>query len=712
MQNPAKKMIDCAHQPVGVQERGRVKKLGTSVEVRVCALILFFALIPMRSAAQTNSETVEKGSFKLHMLLHAVGEETYEVKRAGSDELVMSVSSELTDRSNKRSIAATLRMKTDLTPSGFEQDRGGVRAAPTVATPAQTARLAAAAGIDSVEFASGTATVHEGETSRAIIPAAKFFVGFGASPVSVQMMMVRYWSSHGKPAGLEILRAIPGAPDVEIESVGTDNITVDGRAIALTRYTVANIVFGREILWMNAQGQLAALMTFAGGLPFEAVRTEYEPALSELFHAGVAQEMRDLAAIEKQVTPERTGSFAIVGATLVDGTGRPPMLNSVVIVKDGRIVAAGRRREVEIPGGMAIINARGQTLLPGLWEMHVHFSGVEFGPALLAAGITTARDCGGEFEFLTSERDEIDQRHGLGPRLLLAGLVDASGITGFGAVTADTPDEARTVVDKYKAANFQQIKLYTYLKPAVIGALTAEAHRVGMTVTGHVPNSVSTYEGVEDGMDQINHLNYVSRLMRPAGSTGAIDFNSAEVKRAIQFLIEHHTVVDPTISWGEMAGHSKEMEVTTFEPGILKAPYSLSTKFSAMGVAATESTRVHARNAENLLVVGALYKAGVPIVAGSDTGLVGYGLDREIELYAQAGMTPMAAIQSATLVAARAMKLDGDSGTIETGKRADMILVNGNPAENIHDIRKVAKVVTNGWMYDCAKLWESVGFKP
>ena len=107
---------------------GRVKKLGTSVELRVCALILFFVMMPTCSAAQTNPETVEKGSFKLHMLLHAVGEETYEIKRAGSDELVMSVSSELTDRSNKRSIAATLRMKTDLTPTGFEQDRGGVRA--------------------------------------------------------------------------------------------------------------------------------------------------------------------------------------------------------------------------------------------------------------------------------------------------------------------------------------------------------------------------------------------------------------------------------------------------------------------------------------------------------------------------------------------------------------------------------------------------------
>lgn len=677
-------------------------KLGIGSGVRTLAIILFFILAPAHAAAQTASETVEKGSFKLHLLLHAIGEETYDLKRASGDELVMSVSSELTDRSNKRLVSATLRMKSDLSPVGFEQKRG---AAPTTAAPTP------AATIDSVEIASGTATVREGETSRSASPAPRYFVGFSASPVSVQMMMVRYWSSHGKPAAMEILRAAPGAPDVEIEAVGTDNISVDGRSIALTRYTIANIVFGKEILWMNAQGQLAALMTFAGGLPFEAVRNEYEPALNELFHAGVAQEMRNLAAIARRVPPEKTGTYAIEGATLVDGTGRPPMFNSVVIVRDGRIVAAGRRREVQIPPGMAIVNARGQTLMPGLWEMHTHFSGVEFGPALLAAGITTARDCGGEFDFLTTERDEIDQRHGLGPRLLLAGLVDASGVAGFGAVTADTPDEARTVVDKYKAAGFQQIKLYTYLKPAVIGALSSEAHRVGMTVTGHVPNSVTTYEGVEAGMDQINHLNYVSRLMRTPGSTGPIDFSSPEVKKAIQFLVEHHTVVDPTISWGEMAGHSKDMDVVTFEPGILKAPYTLSTKYIAMGVPATDSTRVHARNAENLLVIGALHKAGVPIVAGSDTGLVGYGLDREIELYVQAGMSPMAAIQSATIVAARAMKLDSDSGTIEAGKRADMILVNGNPAENISDIRKVAKVVTNGWMYDSGKLWESIGFK-
>jgi len=229
-----------------------VRKLGMGVGVRVCALILFCVLAPLHSKAQSNSEIVEKGSFKLHSLLHAVGEESYELKRANGDELVMSVSSELTDRNNKRMVSATLRMKPDFTPVGFEQKRGGAQVNAATATPAQIA--AAAGAVDSVEFASGMATVREGETSRVITPAAKYFVGFGASPVSVQMMMVRCWISHGKPAGMEILRAVPGAPDAEIEMVGTDNINVEGRPVMLTRYTVANIVFGREILWMNAQG--------------------------------------------------------------------------------------------------------------------------------------------------------------------------------------------------------------------------------------------------------------------------------------------------------------------------------------------------------------------------------------------------------------------------------------------------------------------------
>ena len=115
--------------------------------------------------------------------------------------------------------------------------------------------------------------------------------------------------------------------------------------------------------------------------------------------------------------------------------------------------------------------------------------------------------------------------------------------------------------------------------------------------------------------------------------------------------------------------------------------------------------------AQTLAVIGALHKAGVPIVPGSDTGLVGYGLHREIELYVRAGMTPMQAIQSATIVSARSMKLDRESGTIEPGKRADLILVDGDPLTDIRLLRRVRRVVANGRVFDATALWRSVGFK-
>jgi imidazolonepropionase-like amidohydrolase len=196
-----------------------------------------------------------------------------------------------------------------------------------------------------------------------------------------------------------------------------------------------------------------------------------------------------------------------------------------------------------------------------------------------------------------------------------------------------------------------------------------------------------------------------------AGGRGPIDVNSEAALKAIQFFKDHHTVVDPTAGWGEMAGHSKEVDVATFEPGIAKAPFVLDAKFRAMG-GQTSAEQMRARTAQTVAAIGALHKAGVVIVPGSDTGLVGYGLLRELELYVQAGMTPLEAIQSATIVSARAMKLDRDSGTVETGKRADLILVDGNPLMDISDLRKVTRVVAQGRLYDAAALWRSVGFHP
>jgi imidazolonepropionase-like amidohydrolase len=659
------------------------------------SLVLSTPFTKAQSAPTTTTPAIEQGSFTVHLLLHAIGKEHFSLTRGATDgALVMETSFVSSDRGMKRTIASTLQMGNDYTPRKLEQKSSGATGAATLQT---------------AEISNHSATIHEAEKTRTITAPAKSFLLFGTTPASGQMMMMRYWKSHHQPAQLPILRADPLAPPIEIKLVGQDSISLNNAAIKLRRYTIANLMFGREILWLDDHDQLVAIMTFAGGLPMEVVNDKYEAVFDQLVHIGVTQEMANLAELDKTTKPDAGGSFAIVGATLIDGTGRPALPDSTVIVRNQRIVAVGVAGKVALPPHIRIVHAEGKWLLPGLWEMHSHYSGVEFGPALLAAGVTTARDCGGEFEFLTTVRKAIDTQNSLGPRLLLAGLIDGGGPAAFGDINVEQPDGAATVVDRYHTAGFEQIKLYTQLKPDVVKAITAEAHRLGMTVTGHVPAAMDAFEGVDAGMDQINHLQFVTRVMHPAG-TQSIDLQSPEAKKAISFFKEHQTVIDPTASWGEMAGHSKDMDVASFEPGVNAAPYTLSSKFLAMGSPASGSATFHERMDTNEAVIGALFRAGIPIVAGSDTGLIGYGLDRELELYVQAGMTPMEAIETATIVSARAMKLEKDTGSIEPGKRADLILLDSDPLENIKNLRRVSKVIANGRMYDSRRLGQTVGF--
>jgi imidazolonepropionase-like amidohydrolase len=626
---------------------------------------------------------------KIHLILHEIGQEQYELTSNG-DTLTLRTKLEYSDRGNQRSADAVLKMRPDFTPLNLDVK-------PRVST---------------VVVQDGSATITEGTATRSGPVPDRYFTIFGSSPFALQMAMMRYWSAHAKPASLPWLRSDPAAPPIHIELAGHVSINVSGKAVSLDRYTIANLMFGSEILWVNPKGGLAAAMTFAGGLPMEAIRAEYEPVLPQLYNSGIRQEMANLAAIERRTAPDRTGTFAIAGATLIDSTGAPPVHDSVVIVRNGRIASAGPRGTVAISAGVPVIDAKGKALLPGLWEMHTHFSGVEFGPALLAAGVTTARDCGGEFDYLVAQRDAIEKHGALSPRLLLAGLVDAGGLKAFGHVTAETPEQGRAVVQRYHAAGFQQIKLYTFLTPDVIRAIAEEAHKLGMTVTGHVPQAFNAFQGVEAGMDQINHLNYVTTMMRGAeGGRGAIDLESQTARSAIQFFKDHHTVVDPTAGWGEMASHSKDVGVASFEPGIDSAPFVLESKFRGMA-GNTTADQMRARIAQTVAAIGALHKAGVAIVPGSDTGLVGYGLIRELELYVQAGMTPLEALQSATIVSARAMGLERDSGSIEPGKRADLILVDGDPSVHISDLRKISQVVANGRLYSTSSLRQSVGFRP
>src|SRR5690242_20230672 len=129
--------------------------------------------------------------------------------------------------------------------------------------------------------------------------------------------------------------------------------------------------------------------------------------------------------------------------------------------------------------------------MPGLWDMHAHYEQVEWGPIYLAAGVTTARDVGNEFEFIKAVRDAIKAGRGVGPRLLLAGVIDGDSPMALGVIRASTAEQAHEAVTRYKNAGFDQIKIYSSVKPNIVKAICDEAHKLGMTVTGHVPNGMN-----------------------------------------------------------------------------------------------------------------------------------------------------------------------------------------------------------------------------
>jgi len=208
--------------------------------------------------------------------------------------------------------------------------------------------------------------------------------------------------------------------------------------------------------------------------------------------------------------------LALVGGTLIDGTGAPAIGDAAVIVRGGRIVAAGPRAKVRVPHGARIINTTGATMLPGLWDMHTHYAQAEWGPIYLAAGVTTVRDVGNQLDFLLGARQAIASGRGIGPRLLAAGIIDGDAPNAMGVARAGTPQQGVEWVRRYHAAGLEQIKIYGSVAPEVLQAITAEAHAQKMTVTGHVPRGLDGYQGVAAGMDQINHVQFVLRMMRAA----------------------------------------------------------------------------------------------------------------------------------------------------------------------------------------------------
>jgi hypothetical protein len=659
------------------------------------------------ASAADDGELIERGAFRLHLYKRPTGRESYEFRRANVG-LVLKASYENTDRGVKEPLEASLWLRGDGTPASFM-------------VKGKTSR---SSQIDvSVTVEGDSATVRDGARTANHSRPGRFFCVGGFAPVSVQMMLLRDWS---KDRARTPLATLPRG-SVTIEPRGRDTVEVAGKRLELDRYSVGGVVWGRETLWLDSERKLIAAITLDAEFNrFEAIREGFEALLPAFISSACEDGMAVLAELAERLSPGERRPLAIVGARLIDGRADEIVEDSVVILEGDRIAAAGPRAETEIPSGAKVVDGRGQSLLPGLWDMHAHFTQVEWGPVYLAAGITTVRDCANEFEFITSARDAIESGKGLGPRLILAGFIDGEGPNTIGVDTATTPEQASALIERYANARFAQIKIYDSLRPDLVSHIARETHRRGLTLTGHIPRGMELEDAIESGLDQVNHIYHVAFAMRTGGpvtlpenpSTNDsgrpaldADLDSDRSRRIVKLLKERGVVVDPTLAFLELLHHPTDRAIVAFEAGAAKVAPELSLQVGAWGVPPEDGKVGDAIVRKNREVLTALHRAGVAIVAGTDQSIPGHSLHRELELYVEAGMTPMEAIRSATVVPARVMKLEREVGTIEPGKRADLILVEGQPDRKISDIRQTKTVIAAGRMFDCGELWESVGFR-
>ncbi len=649
-------------------------------------LLINLSLCFLAVNAQKRADSV---TFLLHKFEQHIGKETYYINRS-ANVITYNANFKFVDRGSAVPLKAELAVTSAFEPLRLVL-KGNVARSATIN--------------DSISIKGNEAVIRVNDSTYTKKLAPLTFPVASYAPGIVQQVLLQYWKNHRQPASINTL---PNG-SVQIKKDGEDAITFNGKTLMLDRYTIGGVIWGNEILWATHEGQLICLITNdAEADKLEMMLEPYE-SLLPTFIAKAATYGMDLFA---KATPKTTTAdkiIAITGGTVIDVVNSKPIPNSVVIIENGVIKKVGKVGEVKIPAGAKIIDAKGKTILPGLWDMHAHFEQVEWGPAYLAAGVTTVRDCGNEFGFINSVQSAIDGGNGIGPKILKAGIIDGKGAFALGIIQADTKEEAIKEVDRYKDNGFVQIKIYSSVKPAIVKAICDEAHRLGLTVTGHIPQGMTLQAGVDSGMDMVNHVQYVYSIMK-RNKDRSINFEDSISIAAIKFIKQHNVVIDPTLGVFEMVFRNVKDDITIMEPAFYSLPLPLQAIFKNTGDEPDIAVKVKPIYDSMVKIVKVLYDADITIVAGTDQGFPGYSLDRELELYVQAGLTPMQAIKTATITPAGVMKMDKETGSLEAGKNADIIIVDGDPLNNIRDIRKVTTVIKGGRIYDPVKLHHLVGF--
>ena len=534
-------------------------------------------------------------------------------------------------------------------------------------------------------------------------------------PVGSLPLLIGAAGSSGEVALLPAGRA-------RVTKVGERTVTAAGQSARIAHYQVEGVSFTPSDFWVSADNRLFA---FVAGTWFRVIRGGWESVGDALAAAQDSLEKRRDAEVARSLADHPSGAVVFRHASVFDAPNARLVREQAVVVRGNRIESVGPDNAVRVPAGARVIDARGKTLLPGLWDMHTH-NGALDGRMHIAAGVTSVRDMANDIDDLRRLRQSWDSGSAIGPRVMLAGFMDGPGpFAGPTKVLVSTRDSALAWVDRYHALGYEQIKLYSSLDTALVRPIAERTHALGMRLSGHIPVHMTAARAVQSGYDEIQHINMLflnflgdtletrnpNRFIAPGRYGADLDLGSDSVRAFLRLLREHKTVVDLTLATFE--GMYTVRAGTMDEGGARIAhrmPVEVRRGFLSGGIAKddTEQTRYRASWAKMLAFAKALDDNGIQIVAGTDC-MAGFCLQRELELYSKAGIPNMRVLQIATWGAATVMKRTDRLGALRPGYLADLLLVDGDPVADISNIEHVDVVMKNGVIYDPAAIYRTIG---
>ena len=477
-------------------------------------------------------------------------------------------------------------------------------------------------------------------------------------------------------------------------------------------------------IWMNSDGSFFGV---AGSLAWLPDAYAGEEKVLEDAQTGALS----LAAgrLSQKLARPRRGGTAFTHVRLYDAEKRSFLNNQTVVVQGASISNVGPTNKVSVAPGTLLFDGTGKTLLPGLWDMHMHVVDDYTGFQELSMGVTTIRDPGNDDERTIDRRQRVDAEELLMSNVYASGNVDGEGpYTVPFANIATSQEWASAYVDQAFENDFIGASFYRSLNPDWVTAAAAEAHRLGLHVHGVPPARMRPLDALGAGFDELSQVSSLllqaapeAMLARAGGPEHIddlarlatdVDIDGPEIAAVLQSMVQKKTFFDPTL-----VAFENLFVPETGQLAPAYAPYAGTMSSHAerclrAGGAALPSgrTRADARASFARLValLGKVRKTGIPIVAGTDGN--GLELVRELELYVQAGYTPAEALATATILPATLVGQQSVTGSIGIGKDADLFLVDGDPSKDIGALRRTTMVMVGGRLMEADGLRQAAGY--